>query len=486
MAKIVYATSPPCCPAMTAGNEELKREMGDKYRKLDKYSEEDGPYRVIWMKAYKKFISDCSKEGYTRCSKRCKHKLSDFVQEEDPKYPEDMLKKACGAKKEEPRQPDKTTTLKVRVLDKETKQPIPGAQVRKGSIGREETTDFNGIAMFSPVKPGSFSVYAWKRNKSWDKKFILYPCDDIDVTISKGQTKTVDISLKREKQPMTLFVEVRDWEKRLVTRARVLLGAPPMPSSSGADVLTHGPYCIFPPGVDCRRPQTDRNGEAKIPRLSRRKYMLIAKHEYPFDVYRNPGVKMNLSVESPRKIVNLKESKSSWERVKLILKAPPKKAAFRLFVVSGTWAVRGLKDYVALLGVTVRIAIKHEQTGRIATYESDAAALLKIGISTPGVPWPADGGTLKGKDWKVFYTPTFEKGKLVNETSFAGKIGLKISSTTGLGTHLNIDFYKMPNPDSWFGHLRIIEIPIEMQGLPDLPSVGTSTTGTGGCTLTRV
>ena len=51
---------------------------------------------------------------------------------------------------------------------------------------------------------------------------------------------------------------------------------------------------------------------------------------------------------------------------------------------------------------------------------------------------------------------------------------------------MDLSFYKMPYPDSWFAHLKIIELGVELFGLPDIPGVGTSTTGTGSCMLSRL
>ena len=59
-------TKKPCCPCMTEANNKVKEAMGDDYHKLHKYKSEDGPWRVVWMNAYKECIEKCPEEAIER------------------------------------------------------------------------------------------------------------------------------------------------------------------------------------------------------------------------------------------------------------------------------------------------------------------------------------------------------------------------------------------------------------------------------------
>jgi hypothetical protein len=139
---------------------------------------------------------------------------------------------------------------------------------------------------------------------------------------------------------------------------------------------------------------------------------------------------------------------------------------------------------LAELSITLTIEVKAGTWKRMAMYESSPTVLLKVGASTPNVPWPADGGLVQGpgKWTEPFHTKTLEKGQLITEQSFGGPALLRVSGNTFSGTKLRVDFLRLTHRDG--GTLYVYDIPIELKGLPSLPDLSIHDTVPGNSMLT--
>ena len=108
------------------------------------------------------------------------------------------------------------------------------------------------------MEPRLYLIYAWKRDTG-----LVYPPPPSsrlpEVSVKEGETKTKDVYLEPE-HPFTLFVRVRDWDKKLVGNAGVFIGKPPKRKEDGKPDLSYGP--IFRPGWRYSNTQrTDSQGK---------------------------------------------------------------------------------------------------------------------------------------------------------------------------------------------------------------------------------
>jgi hypothetical protein len=142
-----------------------------------------------------------------------------------------------------------------------------------------------------------------------------------------------------------------------------------------------------------------------------------------------------------------------------------------------------VKDLIGFSALLVRIDIEiiNTRTNEVIKYISDYAPLFQWSAGTPGL-LPADRVEFKGAgSSSIFEMPAFVGDEFLCEKSFSGKIGLQLQNVTGSGMCINITFYDMPGRNMVSGYKLI-----DLNGLPDLPSVSKSATGTGGANLTHV
>lgn len=478
MAKTRFAKSPPDCQCLEAANDKLKKKMGKGYRKLEKYNKQDGHWRKIWMDAY----IDCIKKKGKDPKK--------YIIDDDPKYEPGTLKQYCKPKPEK----EKKATIIVRVWWKKEKQPsvlLSDVEVQHAVSrileGPKKKSNYFGEAVFSPVKPGTHTFLAWKYEKTY-----IYEMNHGSVSIAAGETKVLDIELERV-SPTTVFVEVLDCEKKRIRDVDVTLGTwsqqhnhpIPFPGKIYETKKTNSKGSYY--GKDI----TD---EAVFEQVTIGKYRAFAKKTYKHKIYRY-GDKEHDIVKANIDDLMIKSSGGMYE---LSISHCLKSQSFSLYISNGLWWVLSLplsrpalkkllpKKIADLVGVSILVvqidlSIKNVITGDVSKYRSDWATLLKWGASTPGL-LPADRVKFKGKGWSnAFSMPAFIGDRFVNEKSFSGDVGLQLEDVTGLGMCMNITFYHMPGRNMIQGLILS-----DLKGLPDLPSIGNSATGTGRTVLTLV
>lgn len=499
-----FATSPPCCPCMDKANQEVwtappgsANKFKYKYEPQDKIRMDDFEARTYWMDAYEKCIKKCAKGGFKPGCKNCQRDPEKYTSG-DKLLPPGTLRAACKTKE---KKPGKDSTIIVLVWDmgQRPPRPLPAATVKLTEdipSGPERKTNKNGRRVFQ-VEPGKYTIYAWKNDTG-----LVYPQGKREnVRVSAGQTVTVDIFLTPER-PLTLYVYVRDWTKsrNLVSGARVFIGKARPKKENGEEDLTGDP--IYSPGYRYSFTQRTESsgadrGRTVYRRLAHEKYMLRAEASFKFNVHRNEEKVGDLSTSSDRNIIDCRDKTKTWYDTQLMLKPLPKETRFSLKVVGGSWSSKGLKKYVVLLTLSIHVVITDLLTGKAAKYESTGAPMIAIGVSTPTIPLPVDGGSVKGKDGTITYftAPTFVKGRLINETSFRGSASLGLTETTLVGKHLSIKFHHIPypgteatyNPILFPWPLKLVDIPVELEGLPNIPGAGTSKAyGVWHCKLNQV
>jgi hypothetical protein len=368
----------------------------------------------------------------------------------------------------------KVTTLKVIVWEKKDNQPpkrLSGAYVKLSIYLKEkQKTNEQGETVFSPVEPKDYDVIAWK-----DEGGLVYRTKDETVSIKKGESKELNIFLKPE-IPYTVFVKILDCKGKGVPKASVTLGA----WSQNHD------HQIPIPGIKYETIETDSKGEdigqSIFRRVSNGKYKILAKKIYKYKIYNRDDKEYDTQMAGVKDII-INNPPGGYFRSEISI--CPKDFRFRLIIKKGEFFEKSLPSKVfgvtlALLSCRIDISIKNIDTGEVSDYSSDYAPLIKYGVATPGV-LPGDHVTFKGAGWSnEFKLPRFDGGRLINQTSFSGKIGLQLVDYTKLGTCLNIEFYNMP------GKIKITGlILVNVEGLPDLPSIKVTSTGTGGAKLTR-
>lgn len=476
MAKIRYAKSPPDCQCLEAANDKLKKKMGKGYRKLDKYNKQDGYWRNIWTDAY----IDCIKKKGKDPEK--------YIIEDDPKYEPGTLEQYCKPKPEK----EKKATVIVRVWWKKEKQPsilLSDAKVQR-SVSKylegpkKKTNDF-GEATFSSVEPGTHTFLAWK----YEKKYI-YEMNNGSVSVAAGETKVLDIELERV-SPTTVFVEVLDCEKKRIRDVDVTFGTwsqrhdhpIPLPGKIYKTKKTNSKDSYY--GKDI----TD---EAVFEQVTSGKYRALAKKIYKHKIYRYGDEEHDI-VKANIDDLMIERAGGMYE---LSISHCLKSQSFSLYISNGLWWALSLppsrpalkkllpKKIADLVGVSVLIvqidpSIKNLSTGDISKYESGWAMLLKWGASTPGL-LPVDKVKFKGKGWSnAFSMPAFIGDRFVNEKSFSGYIDLQLEDVTGSGMCMNITFCHMPGRNKIQGLILS-----DLEGLPDLPTIGKSATDTGKTILT--
>jgi hypothetical protein len=531
--RIRYAKKPPNCEAMRKANEKLWKEHPElKRRKLTMSPDKNETWlRIEWMDYYSEFCGEDRDKYITTINPQLKPgELAKYCKERSTPPPEPSTGNLVITILDSLRPGRKVVTAEVDILGPENRGPehvdfvgritfcslkpgdysilvsapdyknetakcqVRGEAIEKMDITLEpligdlvvivlgdfdkrlknanvqlagekfsekKITDEHGTVKFENLKARSYSVYAWKRTKtehySTDVKVF------VEVQARRQPPTEISIKLKLTK-PCNLEVVVQDWDLKEVDQAKVSL----------LSATSDGKPVIIPGGI-YRTVYSDHNGRYVFENLQKGNYVVKAEKmiqhinpEYPLQGYTVGSKPKTILIYNP----------GSTPIVKLILEDPRTKE----MKIRVAWAEYKSISISGVLGVGAEIhfEIWDLERRKIQKYLAEASLIgLELGLI------PVGGGQTKPKnpddDWThPFKVPRFVKGKVMDETTFEGRVGIAAAQTTGM--IFNVTFYEIPFPTGiWqhipFAHAKVVGIEVgETTWEP--PSIsGTFTTG---------